>query len=353
MDDLDYALYQYINKLADEYVSTEELLSRKNLTFEEALREAEQFQNSFYMLLGKYGIFKQSLVTICYDLMERMQQQPENPELQYLYFCIMTDFGLLIRTDSEPTAEQKVRNYLKQQERMKELTNFLQAQTENFIKYQTLQRHLKKPIQPKNIEYTEEFDILYHLAIQHTFLYKSIGNAIFQENLNFLLAYANSDKMLRSVKPYILFAVLARKTGMMQNRVGFLPNLRAVFQYQIYHIDYDNGKNFNFYQSQLELYDHLQRTYADDVEVDISLCDFCFANLSPLSEWYYQNCEPNENIPMTLRRKVQTELPKSFPDLLSCEAYESLTEDELLLYGDAAGELREKMLQTAELLLKL
>lgn len=353
MYDVDYEIYKYINELADKYVEFDELLKQNHLTFDSAQQKAKQFKEKFYALLANYSIRSQDLVVICYDLMERIYQQPDNPDLQYLYLCLMTDFGLLIRTDSDSTEEQRIRNYIRQQERMQELTNFLESQSNNSKKLQELRQYLKKPIMLKNNEYAEESDLLYHLTIQHTFLYESVGNDVYKDNLNALLIYINSDEKLRLVKPYIIFAVLARKTGMMQNRAHFMPNLKAVFQYQNYNIYKDNGKNFNQYQSELELYDHLQRSYMDDVDVDMALCDFCFANLSPLSEWYYMNCEPNEDIPMCLSRKVLTLLPKSFPNILSYTDYENMDDDEVQLYGDAAFELKDKMLQTAEKFLKI
>lgn len=353
MYDVDYEIYKYINELADQYVEFDELLKQNHLTFDSAQQKAKQFKEKFYALLANYSIRSQDLVVICYDLMERVFQQPDNPDLQYLYLCLMTDFGLLIRTDSDSTEEQRIRNYIRQQERMQELTNFLESQSDNNKKLQELRQYLKKPIKVKSKEYAEESDLLYHLTIQHTFLYESVGNDVYKDNLNALLIYINSDETLRLVKPYIIFAVLARKTGMMQNRTHFMPNLKAVFQYQDYNIYKDNGKNFKQYQSELELYDHLQRSYIDDADVDMSLCDFCFANLSPLSEWYYMNCEPNEDIPMCLSRKILTALPKSFPNILSYADYENMDEDEVQLYGDAAFELKDKMLQTAEKFLKI
>ncbi len=353
MYDVDYEIYKYINELADEYVELDELLKQKHLTFTKAQQQAEQFKEAFYALLAKYSIRSQDLIVICYDLMEHIYQQPDNPDLQYLYLCVMTDFGLLVRTDPAPAEEQRIRNYLRQQERMQELTNFWRSQSDNNKKLQELREYLKKPIKVKNTEYAEESDLLYHLTIQHTFLYESVGNEVYRDNLNALLIHINSDETLRLVKPYIIFAVLARKTGMMQNRAHFMPNLKAVFQYQDYNIYKDNGKNFNQYQSELELYDHLQRSYIDDDDVDMSFCDFCFANLSPLSEWYYRNCEPNEDIPMCLNRKLLTVLPKSFPNILSYADYNEMNETEIQLYGDAVGELLEKMLQTADNFLKI
>lgn len=65
------------------------------------------------------------------------------------------------------------------------------------------------------------------------------------------------------------------------------------------------------------------------------------------------NCEPNEEIPMIIDRKILTVMPKSFPVILSYEDYESLSEDEFNMYSEAGEKLKEKMLQTAEKFLKI
>ncbi len=345
MYDVDYEIYKYINKLADQYVEFDELLKQNYLTFDEAQQRVKQFKEQFYGLLAKYSIGSQNLVVTCYDLMEQIRCQPDNPDLQYLYFCIMTDVGLLNRALGERTEEQEIRNYLRQNELIQELTAFLKSQSESIGKYEELLEYLKKPIKIKNAECEEESDFLYHLTIQHTFLHDCIKNEVYKDNLKSLLIHINSDEKLKPIKPYIIFAVLARKTGMMQKRAHFMPNLKAIFQYQEYNILKDNGKNFNQYQSELELYDHLRRAYIDDVDIDF--CDFCFANLSPLSEWYYMNCEPNEEIPMVIDRKILTIMPKSFPVILSYEEYESLSEDEFNMYSEAGEKLKEKMLRMA------
>lgn len=345
MYDIDYEIYKYINELADQYVELDELLKQNHLTFDEARQCVKQFKEHFYSLLAKYSIGSQNLVETCYDLMERISQRPDNPDLQYLYFCIMTDVGLLNKVLDERTEEQEIRNYLRQHELIQELTEFLKSQSESINKYQELLEYLKKPIKVKNTECEEESDFLYHLTIQHTFLHDSIKNEVYKENLKSLLIHINSNEKLKPIKPYIIFAVLARKTGMMQKRKHFMPNLKAIFQYQEYNILKDNGKNFNQYQSELELYDHLRRAYLEDADIDF--CDFCFANLSPLSEWYYMNCEPNEEIPMVIDRKILTIMPKSFPVILSYEEYESLSEDEFNMYSEAGEKLKEKMLRMA------
>ena len=95
MYDIDYEIYKYINELADQYVEFDELLKQNHLTFDEVKQKIKQFKEQFYSLISKYSIGSQNLVETCYDLIERMEQYPANPDLQYLYFCIMTDVGLL------------------------------------------------------------------------------------------------------------------------------------------------------------------------------------------------------------------------------------------------------------------
>lgn len=349
MYDVDYEIYKYINKLADQYVEFDELLKQNHLTFDEAQRCVKLFKEKFHSLLKKYSIGSQNLVIICYDLMKRIKCQPDNFDLQYLYFCVMTDVGLLNKVLGERTEEQEIRNYLRQRELIQELTEFLESQSESIRKYQELLEYLKKPIKIKNAECEEESDFLYYLTIQHTFLHDSIKNEVYKDNLKSLLIHINSDEKLKPIKPYIMFAVLARKTGMMQKRKHFMPNLKAIFQYQEYNILKDNGKNFNQYQSELELYDHLRRAYLEDADIDF--CDYCFANLSPLSEWYYLYCEPNEEIPMTLGRKIYLSKPLCFPRLLSFEDYEQLNDIEAQMYDDAAEKLENQMLDIAEYLI--
>jgi hypothetical protein len=264
----------------------------------------------------------------------------------------MTDSGVL-NMNNDATEEQVIRNYLRQADSIRELSGFFKIQYENNRKLHELRRYLKEPIAMKNIDCSDELDFLYELTIQHTFLRESMENPIYRDNLDGLIIYINSDKRLQSVKPYIIFAVLSRKHGMMQNRENFMPNIQNIFRYQSYNILSDNGKNFNNYQSYLELYDNLHSFYMDDKITDTGMCDFCFANLSPLSEWYYMNCEPNEDIPMNLKVKIMSMMPDSFPMIMSYDDYGKLDEYEIQLYGDAEEKLKNKMLDVVNQFLKI
>lgn len=319
--ELDYEMNKYIDQQADKYISLENLLSQHHLTYDEALQKTAEFIEKYHHLMEQYAIGQQNLVRLCYDLTAQIRQSPKNHDLQYLYFCTVTDTGLLNTINGVQSGEQSIRNYIRQQERVQELTEFMRTQTEYREKLHHLKNSLKRTVLIQDMDCMQEFQLLNELTGQHTFLYGATSNQIYRDNLQLLLMHLNSNEKLKTVKPYLLFAVLSRKHGMMQGREHFMPNLQTACQYQKYQIATDNGKNFNFYQSYLELYDHLRRFYMQDSSIDIAFCDFCFANLSLLSEWYYLNCQPDLEIPKNLQQKVKALMPLSFPMLYCYDDY--------------------------------
>ena len=316
--DMEYEVYKYLNRQAESYVPLNTLLCQRNLTFEAAEQLVQDFREKAFRLMKQYQIGNANLVQICRVLAARIKDDPQNADLVYLYFCIMTDLGLINEINSaDCTAEQAVRNYFRQQDAVSELLDFYQEQLRcRDILYQI--RTVPKHSYTSNNTDDKEMQLLTELLREHDFLRFS---DILTDNLLSLMQAVSGNEKVRCLKPYILFAVLTRKHGMMQNRAHYLPNLQSVFQYQSYQIDCDNGKNFNSYQDYVELYDSLRRYYESDDSVDMQLSDFCFANLSPLSEWYYRFCEPDFAIPMTLRRKVQNAESVSFPMLFCYDTY--------------------------------
>ena len=147
MYDTDYAIYQYINAQVEQYVEFDDLLKQNHCTMEEAQQEIKAFREKYHSLLAGYAFSDCDLAAACEELMAQMEQHPGSLDLQYLYLCIVTDFGLLWNAGvQERSAEQEVRNYFRQRERMQELTAFLQVQAESMRKYENLLEHLKKPM---------------------------------------------------------------------------------------------------------------------------------------------------------------------------------------------------------------
>ena len=89
----------------------------------------------------------------------------------------------------------------------------------------------------------------------------------------------------------------------MMEREHYSPNIPKVFDYQAYTVHRDNNKNFDTYQSYLELYGQLRESY--EGEIDGFMTDYCMANTSNLCEWFYENCELDDVIPMSLSQVAE------------------------------------------------
>ena len=306
----------FLDAQADSYVPFREVLRRRGMDFASARQGMRQFTDKYQQLAGLHHIRTDALVTACLDLTEQLQTTPDDTDLQYLYFCVMTDRGLLHPTDAHPAAdEEQIQRWFRQEKQVQSLVKCAAKQADNRRKLHCLKDMLSSPTALTKDDCQQECAQIVSLTAEHTFLYGQTDTAIYRDNIESLLLRLNGEAALTAVKPYLLFAILTRKHGMMCRRAHYIPNLRAALQYQNYQIHHDNGKNFSFYQSYLELYDHLRRFYEDDPAIDHALCDGCFADLSPLSEWYYLNCEPDILFPMNVRQKVSAEMPLGFPVL--------------------------------------
>ncbi len=92
------------------------------------------------------------------------------------------------------------------------------------------------------------------MSLQHDFLYKGRKSNFFLENTGELVRKVNTCPELKVIKPYVYSAVLSRKHKLMTDRKNYSPNFANIFEKKDYKIKTDNGKNFDTYQSYLELY---------------------------------------------------------------------------------------------------
>ncbi len=329
--DVEYEIFQYVCREAENYVPIQKLLHNNGLTFKEALRKSSDYRRHYFDCLEQYGINGRSTVSVCMDLMRLLEENPEDKGLQFIYFATVTDIGLILDCNyKERSDEQNIRNWLEQKKRTDELMQFQEKNTK-------MKKRLNDFLQNLNTadkhftDNPKEQSAIYRLSLKHGFLYSGRKNEFYFENIGELLRQLNSCKELQAVKPYVIFAVLTRKNKLIMERENYSPNIKNIFQFQEYRIECDNGKNFSNYQSYVELYEHLRRFYIDSPEVDIEFSDYCFANMSLLSLWYYQNFEPYEDIPMDIFSKVNSLKSLIFPIICNYHDYENFDSEDF--YG--------------------
>lgn len=294
-----YEIYKFIELEADNFTSTEEILKEQGISFEQAYEKACGYRSEFFSLLKSYGIKSNIPEAILIDICKQMDVYKDENMLK-IYCMAVTDKGLLF--EKLTNKEQIILLWFEQSRASKSFMAYLK----NIPVYKnTIETMSKSAVNNA----TEKIDLeeqanLYQMALQHGFIYKNGKNNTFLSNIGELIRLTNSNHFLKSAKPYVYSAVLSRKHKMMIERDDYSPNLQDIFKLKEYKIDTDNGKNFDTYQSYLELYEQLKRHYIDDTKVNTEFSDYCFATLSNLSEWYYNNCEPKEEIPRSFRAEV-------------------------------------------------
>lgn len=282
-----------IDEAADEYRPLEEILQEQGLTLEQAIDEADTFRKRFFTLLETNHIPTDNISRICREV-AKLTERDQSSDTVFLYTALLTENGLLL--GQTQSSEHKVSLWLEQKERIELLTKLIQNEPEYLQKFHEI-KHYKPKSGSVEIDRQEQA-LLYEMAIENTFLYKGRNNNIFLQNIGELVRLVNSNKIYQSIKPYIYFAVLSRKHKLMMTRENYSPNIPKIFDYQEYSIYKDNNKNFAAYQSYLELYGQLRESY--EGEIDGELTDYCMANTSNLCEWFFDNCEPVDMIPMSL-----------------------------------------------------
>lgn len=315
--DEDYEIYKFLKEAADNYVPIKKRLKAIGLTSDEAYQKACEYKNEFYSLLKSHGIDSRIPEIILIDICKQTQFYKDDGMFR-LYCMAAADRILLFKKITDK--EQMILCWLDIKDKAEELMAYLQGLPVYRKRLEKLVKSIKKS--PTEKADLEEQANLYKMSLEHGFIYKyGYKNNLYLNNVGELVRLVNSNEQLKSVKPYVYSAVLSRKHKMMLERADYTPNIKDVFKYKEYKIYDDNGKNFDTYQSYLELYEQLQRYYSDDPEVDISFSDYCFATLSNLSEWYHENCKPNEHIPMQMKRTIlkyygfKSWFFKSIPDL--------------------------------------
>lgn len=222
--------------------------------------------------------------------------------------------------DGKRSKEVTVRNYFRQKTVTERLMQAISEQKPMRERLEQLRQSMKQS-HSAVVSVPEEETAVYRLSLQYQELSEGEDSHVYADNVAALVQQINSHPECRKIKPFLLFAALHRKGGYMLKRPHFQVNLENLLESAFYHIEKDNGKNFKDYRFGVELYEHFRRFYAEDLSVDLAFSDYCFANLTNLSEWYYGYCEPNEEIPMTLLRTAATLKSPLFPMLRTDAMY--------------------------------
>ena len=121
------------------------------------------------------------------------------------------------------------------------------------------------------------------------------------DNIFLLLTIADDNPDLAAIKPLFLYRVLTRHGKRLQSASDLRLDFKALWKYQSYKIDDDNGKNYRTYAQYMFLFETLYGLFETDETVDAPLCLYGFGHLSNLTDFYRRFYpEEEQTIPFSL-----------------------------------------------------
>ena len=109
-----------------------------------------------------------------------------------------------------------------------------------------------------------------------------------EQNLEILAATANITPF-KQIAPLYIYQMLTKHISRLNKNEGLQVNQESLWKYQQYQIDYDNGKNFKTNVRNIQLFLKLCHLFTNNPEVDITLCQYGFIQLSNLYSFYERN----------------------------------------------------------------
>ena len=106
------------------------------------------------------------------------------------------------------------------------------------------------------------------------------------DNVASLLQSVRENKSLRTIEPLYLYRVLTRHTQRLQKGDAPQFDMNALWHYQYYQLEENNGKNYKTCLRYLSLFEALYYMFKDESDVDKELCLYGFDHLSNLGKFY-------------------------------------------------------------------
>ena len=119
-------IQRYLDSEADNYVSTEDILKSCGLTFESALKSADEYRERFFSLLKEKHISDNNICRICLEVSELMKTDKSYDAI-FIYTALLSENGLLFGNIFDD--EQKVLLWLDCSEKSERLTEAIKRES--------------------------------------------------------------------------------------------------------------------------------------------------------------------------------------------------------------------------------
>lgn len=284
-DDLEFG--EIIDRLLEEdYEDLQMFLRKRNLSYEQALEKVGSFRNEFLhqCRINQISVEqKKSAVTY-------FQNHEINENNQWIFAAILCDNGYLLDMERKyRSKEQDISSGIRCMEEMQKVLQYFDFCRRHHQQFEQLISILPNHLQPVYTENKREVADIIQILDQWWFCGED-GYVIdvLKNNLIEILAMAQANSSLLSIKPLFLFLLLRNHKSRIAETEGIRYQIQKLFQHKKYKIDEDNGRNFKSHADMICLFEALCRYYEQDTDINLDLCRYGFSATSNIAQWYYE-----------------------------------------------------------------
>lgn len=273
----------------DEWMEAEDALSDEPdaVPTAEEIQAAADARADVLKRMEMFGLPLDDRFRLCENLYGRAVKAPSD-ELLRLYCELVCDSGYLLDLDrAARTAEQDALCRTRQKRQSEWLYAFLSAQKRQSVRFRDALHQASKPHKPSGA--LSAADEVLAEEIESVFLrvMQPKGDcAKLTDNVADLLQLSQSNAALRLIEPLFLYRALTRHTQRLLRDDTPQFDMDALWRYQRYQLEADNGKNYKTCVRYLSLFEALYGLLSDRPGVDAALCLYGFNHLSNLGELY-------------------------------------------------------------------
>lgn len=242
----------------------------------------------------------QNKAVLLYEMLEQLQENPEDEDLRQLLFLALCDEEFLTAHFADYPYEQAQEIYQDILEEYLALDRKYQEQLnleDTFSDYITDERYLSV----KSGVWNKQWDVCLEEAGKVADLARvclELGDEIEQtllRNICGLISKIDEDDFLKRSKPYLLFAVLTRYTAILEKEEKIDIQIKSLFTHMTYVDEKLKKKDKKWCKACTKLYRKLYKLYKKDKSFDKKQCRYNFMMTSDLYafaiEYQIDKCE--------------------------------------------------------------
>ncbi len=289
----------------------EEKLSAVSITLDQAIEELCFLRKKAIDISNSYHLDITNKATLIIQMTELTEYYADDTFV-WLYTLVVCENGIVMGENFHMrTPKEKAHLFLDVIKSMDKLQLLMEKQK----KYKKIFQNLITNLQKEHLLIKENTLDKYGIFNIYTQWSQSKNSGeILLTNIEMLLEHICASKSLICIAPLFLYQIFIKHHKRICNTIDFNFNMNKLWEYTEYKIHENNGKNFDAFHRNMELFISLCRYFHTVDGCDLQLSMHGFLSLSNITHWCfaYDYTEKSKDFPIPITKFVKRNFDTCF-----------------------------------------